>query len=552
MALGPAFAPRQRTMTSNERAWWAVAGLGSWLLVWGGAGGGGSHLEAAGAPATPVNLTATVAGTTVSLAWQAGGTVTAGQVYWLQVGSAPGAANLGTFPTTATTVVAPGVPDGQYWLRVFAANPAGVSGPSNEAVARVGCGAALVPPQGLTATANGAAVVISWQPLAGASAYLLEAGSAPGRSDLATVPTAATTLAGAVPDGTYHLRVRAVSACGQGEASAEVVLRVGPPLPVLPIFGAVDPAVLGTCSAATHDLWVVDGGDGFRYRTWHPQVDPSGCIYGHEHGDDPALSTSAEVSASPVRFGYIGRRIDHEEAHAGFKVFIANPGDVNDEGRVNRVWSRSVFHMGTGGPKRFAMPHHSAEIRLVHPGFGLAAFTQLMMDTGGVGAVCDPRAAAPVKDVMQLGSPCQLASAYEIWSTTQSVRYQGRVVYTAFATPAVFDPITVLNPANPTEVVYAWDPRVAAIKQFTDDWSGHRGCQRESYAQPGYWHNAGGPTTFYTDALGQEVAATDPRALVQQVTAVESVGAPATNDGLAQFKMRRDYCQQRARLSLKN
>ena len=82
-----------------------------------------------------------------------------------------------------------------------------------------------------------------------------------------------------------------------------------------------------------------------------------------------------------------------------------------------------------------------------------------------------------------------LAAPYEIWSTTQSVRFQGRVVYTAFATPAVFDPITVLNPANPTELVYAWDARVAAIKQFTDDWSGIRGCDRESYAQPGYWYN---------------------------------------------------------------
>jgi hypothetical protein len=208
--------------------------------------------------------------------------------------------------------------------------------------------------------------------------------------------------------------------------------------------------------------------------------------------------------------------------------------------------------MGTGGAKRFTMPHHSAEIRLIHPEFGLAAFTQLMMDTGGTGAVCDPRSPSPVKDVIQLGSPCRLGSAYEIWSTTQSVRYQGRVVYTAFATPAVFDPITVLNPANPSDVVYAWDPRVSAIKIFSDDWSSFRGCDRESYAQPGYWYNRQGPTTFYTDAMGQEVPASDPHALAQQISASDSVGAPATNDGLGQFKMRRSFCQQRARLGLKN
>ena len=86
-------------------------------------------------------------------------------------------------------------------------------------------------------------------------------------------------------------------------------------------------------------------------------------------------------------------------------MFIANRGDVNDERRVNRVFSRSVFHMGTGGPRRFNMQHHSADIRLIHPEFGLKAFTQLMMDTGGVGAVCDPRGRG-VKDVMQVNSPC--------------------------------------------------------------------------------------------------------------------------------------------------
>ena len=143
-----------------------------------------------------MNLTAAVSGSTVTVTWQSGGTVTAGQVYWLQAGSAPGASNLGAFPTTATSVVASGVPDGQYWLRVVAANAAGASGPSNEVVARVGCGAAMVPPTGLTAEASGANVVITWQPLPGASAYLLEAGSAPGLADIATLPTAATLAGG--------------------------------------------------------------------------------------------------------------------------------------------------------------------------------------------------------------------------------------------------------------------------------------------------------------------------------------------------------------------
>lgn len=502
-------------------------------------------------PTPPTQLTAVVQGRAVSLSWQSGGGAPETS-YWVEAGSATGAADLGRWQTVAPGIAANGVGDGQYFVRVRAANADGVSGPSNEVVVRVGCVASLAAPAGLAATVSGQNVSLSWGAVPGATTYVLEVGSAPGAADIGQIPTGAVSLAGQAPNGTYYVRVRAVSACGQSAPSAEVVVRVGMPAPLPTIYGAVDPSVLGTCSAAVHDRWVVDGGDGFHYRTWHPQVDPSGCVYAHEHGDDPSRSGSAQISASPVRFGYIGRRMDHEEPHEGFKVFLANPGDVNDEGRVNRVYSRSVFHMGTGGARRFTMPHHSAEIRLVHPEFGLAAFTQLMMDTGDTGAVCDPRSPAPVKDVIQLQSPCKLGSAYEIWSTTQTVMYQGRAVYTTFATPAVFDPITVLNPANPTELVYAWDPRVAAIKLFNDDWSYFRGCDRESYAQPGYWRNAGGPTTFYTDVMGNQVAPSDPNALVQQVAAVDSIGAPATNDGLGQFKMRRSYCQQRASLGLKN
>jgi hypothetical protein len=320
--------------------------------------------------------------------------------------------------------------------------------------------------------------------------------------------------------------------------------------PVTEIWGVTATDILGTCSAAVHDQYVIDGGDGFYYRTWHPQQDPSGCSFAHEHGDDPQLMQNAEIAARPVLFGYIGRRMPmpnepagHEEPHEGFKVFVSNPGDVNDEGRVNRVYSRSVFHMGTDGPKRFNTQLHSADIALIHPEFGLKAFTRLMMDTGGVHTVCSPRANAPTKDVISLGSPCKLDSPYEIWSTLQYVVYHGQTVYTAFATPAVFDPVTVFNPSNPSELVYAWDSRVAAIKNFpNDDWSYFRGCRRESYAQPGYWYNTTALTDFWTDSMGNEAEPSDPLALVQTISRSSSVGVPATNDGLVQFKMRKNWC----------
>ena len=91
-----------------------------------------------------------------------------------------------------------------------------------------------------------------------------------------------------------------------------------------------------------HDQYAADGGDGYWYRTWHPQVDPSGCVFAHEHGDNPNSTESDEIRASlaerPIRFAYIAHRMPmpgepngHEEPHEGFKVFVANRGDVNDE-----------------------------------------------------------------------------------------------------------------------------------------------------------------------------------------------------------------------------
>jgi hypothetical protein len=335
-----------------------------------------------------------------------------------------------------------------------------------------------------------------------------------------------------------------------GDRQGDACDPVEPPPASASIWGVVNPATLGTCSADAHDRHVVDIGKAVRFRTWHPRVDPSGCVYAHEHGDNPARMTNAEIATEPIAFGLIGWAHGHEEPHEGFKVFIALPGDVNDEGRRNRVFSRSVFHMGTGGPARFTTRFHSADIRVIHPEFGLKAFTKLMMDTGTANTVCDPRAQAPTRDVISLGSPCVLDSTYEIWTTIGDVKYQGRTVYRAFASPAVFDPVTVFNPANPTEVVFAWDPRVDAIMRFKNDRTWHRGCNRESYAQPGYWYNNTGRTVFYTDAMGNEVPSTDPMALRQEISLSSRIGAPATDDGLVAFKMRVDYCG--SGLGLKN
>ncbi len=89
-----------------------------------------------GPPTAPVQFTGTVApGGVVSLAWltSTGGGAPASQV--LEVGNGPGLANLGTVPLgTATSLTAPGVPAGTYYLRVRAVNAAGASPASGELV----------------------------------------------------------------------------------------------------------------------------------------------------------------------------------------------------------------------------------------------------------------------------------------------------------------------------------------------------------------------------------------------------------------------------------
>ena len=87
------------------------------------------------------------------------------------------------------------------------------------------------PPTGLSATVNGSAVHLSWAAPAGAAAigYVLEAGTGPDRTDIATVPLGNATsfsVAG-VPPGAYFVRVRASNAYGTGEPSNEVVFSVG-------------------------------------------------------------------------------------------------------------------------------------------------------------------------------------------------------------------------------------------------------------------------------------------------------------------------------------
>ncbi len=273
------------------------------------------------------------------------------------------------------------------------------------------------------------------------------------------------------------------------------------------------------CPAGVHDSYKVQGPDGNYYSTWHPQRDPSGCYFDHEHGDDPRTS---QANPNQPPFGYVAHISGMDEPHNGFKVFVVNAGTTNDEGRTATVNSRIVAHMGTGGTKRFSTEFHSLMYDLTSPD-GHFVHVSGMADTGGVGSICsNPRQGKTVVLVPGMGCPVQ--SLYEIWLF--SLKIGDKV--TALASTAVFDPISVMNPSNQDEL------------KLTDSFfsGSHRGCVQEAYHGPVYWYNSGGSTTYYTDAYGK-IASGGP--LKQEISAHSDIGIKMNQDQ-SQFKYKRSKC----------
>jgi hypothetical protein len=181
-------------------------------------------------PGAPSQLAAAVSGNSVALTWNAPASGVAPATYVLAAGSAPGWSNLGSIPTgTLTSFNISNVPNGTYFARVSAQNGAGTSAASNEVTFTVpqACGGVPEPPSGLQSSVSGLLVTLSWSaPAHGVTpaAYVIEAGSAPGLANIAVVNTAsvATTFSASAVPGSYFVRVRAASLCGNSSPSPDV------------------------------------------------------------------------------------------------------------------------------------------------------------------------------------------------------------------------------------------------------------------------------------------------------------------------------------------
>jgi hypothetical protein len=196
-------------------------------------------LSAPAAPTAPQSLSGTVSGSRASLAWRAPAGGGAPQNYLIYAGTSAGGTNVANGMAVGNVLSAYGdLPKGRYYIRVRAANGVGMSPDSNQIILRVG--RQLSSPSGFKVSWVGTTATLSWTTAAGATAedvptnFVLEAGSAPGLSDVASVNLGNTTSFSAdVSSGTYYVRVHATNDYGESDPTADLVL-VAPGAPNAP------------------------------------------------------------------------------------------------------------------------------------------------------------------------------------------------------------------------------------------------------------------------------------------------------------------------------
>jgi predicted phage tail protein len=180
---------------------------------------------------SPWRLQATADGTRVRVSWLPPDSGPAPDEYRLEVGSARGASNILALNTASRSTILDAMgPPGTYYMRVRAIRAGVPSSASNEVRLEIAAGAS--PPNAptvLTAATSGRRFTFNWLAPSGGpqpTGYVIEAGSQPGLSNLASLRlgTATTFSISGVPPGSYYVRVRAENAGGASGATNEVLV----------------------------------------------------------------------------------------------------------------------------------------------------------------------------------------------------------------------------------------------------------------------------------------------------------------------------------------
>ena len=240
------------------------------------------------APGTPSSMTASVSGSRATLGWQAPTSGSAPSNYLLDVGSASGTSDVAASYNVGNVLGVYGdLPRGTYYARVRAANGTGVSLFSNEV--RFSVGKKLRTPTGFRVSWTGTTATLSWTASAADGVdeeptnYVLEAGTAPGARNVATVNVGnATTFRTEVSSGNYFVRVKAQNSQGESDPSEELEIRA-PGTPQAPT------ALISVGSGGRVDLrWTASAG-GYA---------PAGYVI--EAGSAPGLSDLASLRVGNV------------------------------------------------------------------------------------------------------------------------------------------------------------------------------------------------------------------------------------------------------------
>ncbi len=256
--------------------------------------------------------------------------------------------------------------------------------------------------------------------------------------------------------------------------------------------GAIDPSTPpapdGTpiCADWVHDQYTVERG-GRTWATWHPPRDPRHrCAFGHEHGSNPRAFRYFARTGMPA-FGYVSDFAGSAEAHAGFKVFLAN------EDRRGLAWMM-VLHQGSGSPRRGGVRFHSLETWLFRGrGRRLVAHTRHMADFGEAVANCpgvESRASWRLLPV----PGCR--STYEEWATAVDIGG----VFRASPAFAIHNAITQFDPGEPERVVF--NKPAACGPGDPAGWDSRCKGDRRTVLHPRWVVRNDGGSRFRTDAFG--------------------------------------------------
>ena len=269
-------------------------------------------------PGAPYYLTATVNGSTVTLSWYEpylGGEATS---FILEAGLSPGATFV-QLPTDAPRYVAAGVGPGRYFVRVRAVNAHGVGPASDELIVTVSSAGAppSAVPVNVVGWMSGSRLTLTWgapSPATDITGYLVEAGSATGLTNIASIGVNARALTFIpVPAGYYFVRVRAMNPRGLGPASHEVLINSGavpaPPGPPRELVSRI------TGSTVTLE--------------WDTPLGEVPTAYVLRAGSAPGLANLAEASSGPnetiLTFGGVPVGVYYVRVHAVGALGIGPP-----------------------------------------------------------------------------------------------------------------------------------------------------------------------------------------------------------------------------------